>query len=38
MPGNPNAYPLAQDVAAIQTTVATFQINDAKLYVPVVTK
>ena len=37
VPGNPNANPSALDVAAIQTTGATFQINNAKLYVPVVT-
>ena len=35
--GNPNANPPALDVVAIQTTGATFQINNAKLYVPVVT-
>ena len=35
--GNPNANPPFPDVAAIQTTGATFQINNAKLYVPVVT-
>ena len=37
VPGNPNANPSAPDVAAIQTTGATFQINNAKLYVPVAT-
>ena len=36
MPGNPDANPSVPDVAAIQTTSATFQINNAKLYVPVV--
>ena len=34
IPGNSNANSL---VPAIQTTEATFQINNAKLYVPVVT-
>ena len=34
---NPNANPHVQKIAAIQTTSATFQINNAKLYVPVVT-
>ena len=34
---NPDANPSLQDVAAIQTTGTTFKINDAKLYVPVVT-
>ena len=37
VPGNPNANPPVPDKAAIQTTGATFQINNAKLYVPVVT-
>ena len=37
VPLNPDANPSAKEVAAIQTTGATFQINDAKLYVPVVT-
>ena len=37
MPGNPNANPPVSDAAAIQTTRATFRINNAKLYVPVVT-
>ena len=31
MPGKPNANPIVPDVAAIQTTGASFQINDAKL-------
>ena len=35
--GNPNANPPVLIVAAIQTTSATFQINNAKLYLPVVT-
>ena len=34
---NPDANPPVQEVVAIQTTGATFQINNAKLYVPVVT-
>ena len=37
VPGNPDANPPVPDVAAIQTTSATFQINKAKFYVPVVT-
>ena len=37
MPGNPNANPPAQEVQAIQTTATTFQINNAKLFVPIVT-
>ena len=36
IPANPNANPPVQEVAAITTTGATFQINNAKLYVPVV--
>ena len=36
MPPNPDANPTVQEVAAIQTTSATFQKNNAKLYVPVV--
>ena len=36
-PGNPNANPPITDVAAIQTTRPTFEINNAKLYVWVVT-
>ena len=35
--GNPDANPPVQEVAAIETTGATFQINNAKLYVLVVT-
>ena len=34
---NPKARPPAADIPARQTTGATFQINNAKLYVPVVT-
>ena len=34
---DPDANPPVQEVAAIETTGATFQINNAKLYVPVVT-
>ena len=34
---NPNTNPTVQEVAAIQTTGAKFQVNNAKLYVPVVT-
>ena len=37
IPGNPNANPPAQEVQAIQTTATTFQINHAKLFVPIVT-
>ena len=37
LPANPDANPPVQEVATIQTTGATFQIIDAKLYVPVVT-
>ena len=37
IPGNPDANPPVQEVPAIQTTAATFQMNNAKLYVPVVT-
>ena len=36
VPGNPNANLPFLDVAGIQTTIATFQINNAKLYVTVV--
>ena len=32
VPGNPNANPPVLDAAAIQTTSATFQINNAKIY------
>ena len=35
--GDPDANPSVQEVAAIQTTGAIFQLNNAKLYVPVVT-
>ena len=35
--GNPNVNPPVLAVATIRTTSATFQINNAKLYVPVVT-
>ena len=35
--GNPNATPPVPDVAAIRTTSATFQVDIARLYVPVVT-
>ena len=37
VPGNPDADPPDQDVHTIKTTRAAFQINNAKLYVPVVT-
>ena len=37
VPGNPNANPPVRDKAAIQTIGASFQINNAKSYVPVVT-
>ena len=37
IPGNPYANPPVQEVAVIQTTGETFQINNAKLCVPVVT-
>ena len=37
MPPNPNANPDVEEVAAVQTTSATFQINNAKLYVPDIT-
>ena len=37
IPENPDANPPVPTVAAMQTTGATFQINNAKLYVPVVT-
>ena len=33
IPANPNANPPVQEVAAIQTTGATFQTNNAELYV-----
>ena len=35
--GNPNANPSVQAREEIQTTGATFQINNVKLYVPVAT-
>ena len=34
---NPNVNPPVQEVAAIQTTGTKFQINNAKLFVPVAT-
>ena len=37
MPGNPDVNPAVQKMSEIQTTAARFQINHAKLYVPVVT-
>ena len=37
IPGYPDANSLNQEVAAIETTGATFQINNAKRYVSVVT-
>ena len=37
IPANPSANPLVQEVAAVKITGATFQINNAKLYVPAVT-
>ena len=37
IPPNPDANPPVQEVGAVQTTSAIFQINNAKLYVPVVT-
>ena len=37
IPGNPDANPPLQEVPAIKTTSATFRINNAKLYVAVVT-
>ena len=37
VPPNTDANPLAHEMASIQTTGATFQINNAKFYVPVVT-
>ena len=35
IPGNSDANPLVQEVITIQTTSATFQINNAKRHVPV---
>ena len=37
MPGDPDANPAVSDAAAIQATSAKFQINNAKLYVLVIT-
>ena len=37
IPPNPNANPDVEEVAAVQTTSAIFQINNAKLYVPDIT-
>ena len=37
MPANLHANPPVSAAMAIQTTSAAFQINNAKLYVPVVT-
>ena len=37
IPKNPDANPPVQEVVAIQTTGATFQINNANIYVPVAT-
>ena len=37
VPGDPDVDPPVPDEEAIQTTSATFQINNAKFYVPVVT-
>ena len=37
VPRNPDSNPSAPDVAAIQTTGAAFQMNNAKFYVSVVT-
>ena len=37
VPGDPNVDPPVPDEEAIQTTRATLQINNDKLYVPVVT-
>ena len=37
IPANSNANLRVQEVAAIQTTSATFQTNNAKPYVPLVT-
>ena len=37
IPGNPAANPSVEEVAKIQTTSVTFQINNPKLYVAVVT-
>ena len=37
MTGNPTANPSVSTKEAVQTTSVTFQINNGKLYVPVVT-
>ena len=37
VPGDEDANPLVPDMATIETTRPTFQINNAELYVPVVT-
>ena len=37
MPGNPDVNPAVQKMPEIQTAAARFQINNAKLYIPVVT-
>ena len=37
MPGNPDVNPAVQKMSEIQTTAARFQINHAKIYIPVVT-
>ena len=37
IPENPNANPPVPVIAAMQTTSTTFQINNAKLYLPVST-
>ena len=37
IPGDEDADPPAQEVPAIQTTAATFEVNNAKFYVPVLT-
>ena len=34
---DPNANPPVREMAPIQTTAATFQINNANFYVPIVT-
>ena len=36
IPANPDANPPIEEVAVIQTTGATLQINNAQLYVPFV--
>ena len=37
IPATPDANPYVQEVAATKTTVAAFQTNNAKFYVPVIT-